>query len=413
MSKFGKAVIAGMITFCVIFSSPYVNADGMRSLIKGLFGSGEKVSADPKSDYPLDETNGPWMIFVKSYDGPNARGDARTLALELRQKHGMKAYVHHKKFDFAKELEKENEYKQREMEIRQTFALAGMADMPLDMPRYTSEKTIFVNGSESEEFAVLVGDFQSIDDKEINKVFEKIKTLEPECIIAQLKRDIAQAEQTGNRFAKTTMIDLQRFSFREENNSNIRPLAKAIKCPNPALPLEYFSNQIDDFVQKLNAESRYSLLRCPGQYTIKVAEYRGFVIADPKGIEEASKNDSKLHQSEQLARAGEKAEIVCYALREKGYEAYTFHDRTRSIVTVGSFETLGKTDRSGDVVEEIHPKIAGIFATFAYDPNVDKELRRYAPDEPFEPAKSIMNIPLLPLPEVMTVPKTFANFSRR
>ena len=412
MFKSGKSVVVLLSMFCVIISCSDAKADGSRSIIRGLFGSGPKVDANPKSDYPLDETNGPWMIFVKCYDGPNARDDARALALELRQKYSMKAYVHHKKFDHAKEHAEENEYLQREMEIRQAFAQAGKADIPIIMPRYKPEKTKFVNGGVSEEYAVLVGDFQSIDDKDINRNFEQIKTLEPECIIAQLKRDIDQAEQTGNSFAKTTMIDLQRFSIREENNNSVRPLAKAIKCPNPILPPEYFSNRVDEFVQKLNAGSRYSLLRCQAKFTIKVAEYRGSVITDPKGIEEATKNESKLHQSEQLARAGDKAETVCHALREKGYEAYTFHDRSRSIVTVGSFKTLGKTDRSGEVVE-FHPEIVGIYATFSWNPDVDKVLRRPAKDEPFQPAKSIMNIPLLTTPEPMEVPRTFASFNRQ
>jgi hypothetical protein len=420
MFKIKKAIIILTITGCVIVSSTGIKADGPRSLIKGLFSTGEKVSADPKADYPLDETNGPWMIYVKSYDGPNARGDARTLALELRQKHGMKAYVHHKQFDYAEGLEQEDKRKRIELEIRQALREAGMEDTPVVMPRYASEKTKYVNGSKSEEYAVLVGDFQSIDDKDINKAFEKVKNLEPECIIAQLKRDIALAEQTGNGFDRTTMIELQRLDLRDKNNNGVRPFAKAQKCPNPILPAEYFSNRVDDFVQKLNADSRYSLLRCSGKYTVKVGEYRGFVIADPKGMEEAEKNQNKLHQSDQLARAGDKAETVCHALREKGYDAYTFHDRTKSIVTVGSYNTLGKTDRNGNVME-FHPEIADIFSTFTTKMvpvangkfQIDHEVRRSAPDEPFEPAKSIMNIPLLPLPEPMEVPKTFANYNRR
>ena len=411
MLKSGKTIIILIITGCVVFLSTGIKADGPRSLIKGLFSPGEKGNADSKSDFSLDETNGPWMIYVKSYDGPNAGDDAKTLALELRQKHGMKAYVHHKQFDYAEEDERVDERKRIESDIHQALSEAGMENVPVVMPPYAT-KTKYVNGEKSEEYAVLVGDFQSIDDKDINKAFEKVKSLEPECIIAQLKRDIAEAEQTGNDFTKTTMIELQRLDMRDKNNNGVRPFAKAQKCPNPILPPEYFSNRVDDFVQKLNADSRYSLLRCPGKYTIKVAEYRGFIIADPKGIEDAEKNQNKLHQSEQLARAGDKAETVCYALREKGYDAFTFHDRTKSIVTVGSYNTLGKTDRNGNVVE-FQPEIANIFSTFTWNPDKDKEIRRFAKDEPFVPGKSIMNIPLLPLPEPMEVPKTFANLNRR
>jgi len=420
MFKISKTIIVAMIL--ALLSNIGAGADGPRSLFNGLFSTGNKVSADPKADYPLDETNGPWMIYVKSYDGPNAQADARALALELRQKHGMKAYVHHEQFDYSKDIEQEEENRRKEQKVRQELARMGMEAIPLVMPRYAPEKMKYVNGSKTEEYAVLVGDFQAIDDKDIIKVHETIKTLEPECIIAQLKRDIAEAEKTGNSLARTTMIELKRYDIREKNNSSIRPLASAIKTPNPILPTEYFSNRVDDFVLKLNADSRYSLLRCQGKYTIKVAEFRGFSIADPKGLEEAGKNESKLHQSEQLARAGDKAETVCHALREKSWPAFTFHDRTKSIVTIGSYDTLGKKDRNGNVVEFL-PEIADIFAAFTLDSKmvpisgdkfqVDQEVRRFASDEPFQLGKSIMNIPLLPLPEVIEVPKSFGNYNRR
>ena len=408
MFKSRNVITILFISSCVILTCTFVKADGPRAFFNGLFGSANKVSADPKADYPLDETNGPWMIYVKNYDGPNAREDARTLALELRQKHGFKAYVYHKQFDLAQMLEEEENHKQLEMEFRMALQQSGIEDMPFHNPI----RTKFVNGNMTDEYAVLVGDFQSIDDKDINKAYEKIINLEPVCIIAQLKRDIAQAEQTGTDFSKTTMIDLQRFDYREQNNIAVRPLAKAMKITNPILPPEFFSNRVDDFVQKLNAESRYSLLRCPGKYTIKVGEYRGFVIADPKGIQEAEKNESVLHQTNQLANAGENAEQVCEALRLKGYEAYTFHDRTKSIVTVGSFNSLGKTDRNGYVTEFL-PEITGIIKTFAWDSEVDKTVHRPSADEPFRLGKSILNIPLLPIPEPMDVPKPFINYNRR
>ena len=411
MLKSNQAIIILTISIYAIVSCTGVKADGPRSLFNGLFGN--KVKADPNADYPFDETNGPWMIYVKGYDGPTAPDDARTLALELRQKHGLKAYVYYKQFDHSAGLEEEEEYKKREMDTRMAVAQTGFEDMPVNIPKPVRKVTKLYNGNISSEYAVLVGDFQLIDDKDINKAFEKIKTLEPECLVAQLKRDIALAEQTGfNELNRTTKIDLQRWEMREQSNSTVRPLAKAMKCTNPILPLDYFNNRVDHFVQELNKDSRWSLLRNPGKYTIKVAEFKGFVIADPKGMEEALKNENKLHQNGQLARAGEKAENVCHFLREKGYEAYTFHDRTRSIVTVGGFDTLGKTDRNGNVVD-YHPEVVAIFKTFAWDPKVDKTAVRFAADEPYQAAKSILNIPLLQTPDVMEVPRPFANYNRR
>lgn len=410
MSKSKQITTIVAILCCVILSDAGIKAEGPRAFFNGLFGSASKVSADPKADYPLDETNGPWMIYVKNYDGPNAREDARALALELRQKHGFNAYVYHKQFNHAQMLEEEEKNRQLEMEFRMTLHQNDIEDMPFHKPRYTTK---FVNGSMADEFAVLVGDFQSIDDKDITKAYEKIRTLEPDCILAQLERDIALAERTGNGFSRTTMIDLQRFDMRDQSNGSVRPLAKAMKVTNPILPPEYFVNRVDDFVQKLNSETRYSLLRCQGKYTIMVGEYRGSaVIVASKDKQEAEKNEGILQQSNQLARAGDRAEQVCEALRLKNYEAYTFHDRTKSIVTVGSFNSLGKTDHNGDVTE-FHAEIAGIIKTFAWDPEVDKEAYRASPDEPYQIGKRIMGVSLLPFPEPIEVPKPFINYNRR
>lgn len=395
--------IAGCI--CCAMNSP-TQADGKRSLFKGLFSTKEKVEANPKSDYTIDETNGPWMIYVKCYDGATAREDAHELALELRQKYRLKAYVYHNKFDHAEE---EDESLKKEREFRETLAQSGMQEMPLVIPRFKQQK--FVGGRVSEEYAVLVGDFQSINDKDIDHAFQKIKGLEPDCIIAQMKRDIAEANRTGN-FDKTMSIEITRMGYREHNNNVVRPLAKAFKCTNPILPPEYFTNRVDNFVQQLNEKSQFSLLRCPGKYTVKVGEFRGYVIADPKGIAEAEKNAKKLHEADKLAQAGDKAENLCVKLREKGIESYTFHDRTKSIVTIGSFASLGKKDQNGEIVE-YHPDIVNIYTTFAWDEKKDGVLKRSRPDEPFKVGKSIDNIELLPHPEPMEVPRPFIDYNRR
>ena len=39
-----------------------------------------------------------------------------------------------------------------------------------------------------------------------------------------------------------------------------------------------------------------------------------------------------------LEEAAENAHILTESLRQQGYEAYEFHDRDQSIVTVGSFD---------------------------------------------------------------------------
>ena len=134
------------------------------------------------------------------------------------------------------------------------------------------------------------------------------------------------------------------------------------------------------------------------------------IITDPKQMGDEAKSESLLLSSSQLDRAGNKAENLCEALRLKGWEAYTFHDRTSSIVTVGSFNALGKTDRYGDVIEYL-PEIINIYATFAWDPQKDKVVQqKLAPGETLQAARSLIGIPFLQTPEPMEVPKTYIRF---
>ena len=400
-----KVTISFAILTCIFIAGGSTSlANGPRSFFKGLFRTESGTKVDQNEDFYLDETKGPWMIYVKCYGGATAREDALELAKELRQKHQLYAYVFHNKSDYAEWSAQED--RRREKEIRETLGEAGMGDVPIHMPRQKESKV-----KVAEEYAVVVGNFQSINDNDINKTFEKIKKLESDCVVAQMQREIAEAERTGE-FDKTTSIELLRMTMRDEYNNSVYPFAKAIKCPNPVLPLDYFSNRVDEFVQKLNENSRYSLLQNRGKYTIKVGEFSGSIVADPKQIDAIEKNEKLLTNKSKLERAGDKAENMCEALRQKGWEAYTFHDRTRSIVTVGSFNSLGQADRDGTIVE-YDPRIVEIYGTFSVgDINQVNQAIRTSPDEPFQIGKSILNIPFLPHPEPMEVPRPLLSYNR-
>src|SRR5580704_8983372 len=56
------------------------------------------VDADPSKDYRLKEEQGPWIIMACSFSGPTGEKQAHDLALELRQRYRMEAYVHHMDF---------------------------------------------------------------------------------------------------------------------------------------------------------------------------------------------------------------------------------------------------------------------------------------------------------------------------
>jgi len=139
------------------------------------------------------------------------------------------------------------------------------------------------------------------------------------------------------------------------------PMGHAFITTNPLLPKEYFIPKgIDDFVLKMNKGVTHSLLDCPGKYTVQVAHFTGRVTLNQREIEDVSKG-AKVKES-RLAEAAEKAHKLTEALRMKGWKAYEFHDRYASIVTVGSFNSVGTPRPDG--VTEINPKVHAIIETF-------------------------------------------------
>ena len=60
-------------------------------------------SAEPA--YPLTKDNGPWLVVVKSFQGPQATEMANQLARELRQDHRINAYSFTRRPDQASEAQ--------------------------------------------------------------------------------------------------------------------------------------------------------------------------------------------------------------------------------------------------------------------------------------------------------------------
>jgi hypothetical protein len=147
---------------------------------------------------------------------------------------------------------------------------------------------------------------------------------------------------------------------KHRENAEKGPLGMAFITTNPLLPDGYFVPQgLEPIVVKMNEPVEHSLLKCKGKYSVKVATFTGQTVIDPKKIKQI---ESGSGPSMKLAEAAQKAHDLTLALRAKGYEAYEFHDRYSSIVTVGSFDTLGNRRPDGKL--DIHPQILMIQKTF-------------------------------------------------
>ncbi|HET6325955.1 MAG TPA: hypothetical protein VFG04_14860, partial [Planctomycetaceae bacterium] len=122
-----------------------------------------------------------------------------------------------------------------------------------------------------------------------------------------------------------------------------RPLSGAFMTTNPLLSDEELSvRRRDPFIIKLNTGSEFSLLSNRGRYSIVVATFQGRVQV---GKENPDESKFSLNNSP-LSEAAERAWELCSALRharslgyDDDFEAYVYHDRYSSIVTVGSFDS--------------------------------------------------------------------------
>lgn len=321
--RFFQKTLFGAICFGVLsccFGTPTVSAQGW---IKKMFE--KKVEADPNTEYTLSETNGPWLIYATRFSGPQARQNANALALELRRDANCKAYVYSKAFNFDLNSEK----KQNRNPYAPSF-------------NYKKKGTV-------EEYAVLIGDFASLEDKDLQNTLKAIKVAHP-----------------------MTMYRLQGVL----NPPNVPqgtpgPLRMAFGVTNPLLPPEFFKQEgaIDEFVLGLNTKRPYSLLNCPRRYTVQVATFTGKVEINPEKVQEILDGKKPFTQRKvsELDYGMKAAQELCRILREKHkIEAYEFHDRYSSIVTVGSFDTYGQQLPNGMI--ELQPEIVQIMNRFQGKP---------------------------------------------
>lgn len=333
--------IAGMILTVALLACLVIERPASAQIWKHIIPASYTEEV-PAGDTKLTQDNGPWLIMVASFDGDHAAEEAQALAEELRTRHKLTAYVHDRTFD------------------HRDGKNAGRGIDGYGAPlrtRYQQES--------AHEYAVLVGDFQTIDDPAAQRTLKRIKTL-PSKVLEGESPDTPMEEV---RQFSSSMID--KISGRARG-----PMWRAFFTRNPLLPLEYFvPTGVDQFVAKMNSGIEYSLLDCPGRYTVQVATFRG------KSLLQTSNQQPKepgavgwwwgKRDAEPLVEAAENAHLLTEELRKHGYEAYEFHDRMESYVTIGSFDHVGDRLANGQLSPS--PEVQQIIQTFgaAYNTPAD------------------------------------------
>ena len=306
-----------------------------------------RVEADPAKPYTLKEEHGPWIIIACSFNGENAKQQAHELVLELRKRYRMEAFVHC--MDFP--LDDPNGH------VQPLFASPHRHQYHM----VTENPNAYRDGS-IKEVAVVVGNFPAIDDPDAQKALQKLKSTDPECLHSK-SPETQSRSLAAWRSLQAGVKDLPQYV---ESRRQTGPLAHAFITRNPLLPEDYFAPKggIDELVLKMNKDVEHSLLNCPGKYTVQVAHFTGEVIinqSEIRAIETGAKAGPE-STKQGLAGAAEKAHKLTDALRMKGYEAYEFHDRYASLVTVGSFDSVGTPRADGKI--EINPMVHQIIDVF-------------------------------------------------
>jgi hypothetical protein len=187
--------------------------------------------------------------------------------------------------------------------------------------------------------------------------------------------DVSQVRQTNQSLAGWRMIQREFQTAIGSEKKKKGPMGHAFVTTNPLLPKEYFAPAgIDELVLSMNKGVPNSLLDCPGKYTVLVATFKGQEVIKQDEIR-TTLNEKRVTRG--LADAADKAAILTEALRMKGYEAYQFHDRYASIVTVGSFNSVGTPRPDGKI--EINPKVHTILKTFGGEPAIGPTGPAYKP----------------------------------
>ncbi len=310
-----------------------------------LPGSANAIEAIRGKEYQLTKRHGPWMIMVASFKEPfkerktdvgmTPEKAAHELVYELR-KMGIPAYVYSQ--DQVKE------------QVDSTDRL-GRA------------RTRTFNAKQK-NYCVLAGNYDSHDESTKGGKVAK-DTLA--WIESKFKPDFltvpdANFERAGAA-AKSNVRKLKSGGILRVTPGKLRqgegPLAGAFLTLNPLLTIEEIqAKKKDPLLVKLNSGDDISLYNNAGKYTLVIASFYGknsqaqvgmMGLANFRAAQKSFKAGSKLDQAAQ--DAWELATLIRQGYfvldddpaqqpKRQAFEAWVWHDRFRSVVTVGSFDRV-------------------------------------------------------------------------
>lgn len=338
-----------------------------------------KIEAVKGKRYALTRQHGPWMIMVASFKAPppelrteglSPQEGADELVWELRRK-GIPAYT------FSQE------------------SVVDSVDTTDRLMRQRAAMYVAQRGS----VCVLAGNYPDAEDEVAQKTLDYVKQFHPEF----LRQEDPNAAQS-NKKAQSPLKKLANGGIFRITPGQPGPLSGAFLTINPLLtPEEALRRKKDPLLVKLNSGSEFSLANNPGRYSIVVATFAGktlTTVADGKFQSVTAKFDAAAGGS--LDAAADEAWQLAKYLRSLNREAWVWHDRYSSIVTIGSFDDPNdprirqvvefygaKTKRDEQTGREyLHIEFAMIPGK---NPQTDPPLKIW----PYDPAPRLLEVPRL------------------
>lgn len=272
------------------------------SLFASQANAGTPVDAVKGRVYTITKQHGPWMIMVASIsrirdkenliEGLSPREAALELVYQLR-KVGIPAYVYEQKDELGR-IETRNRLQEKETRV---FA------------------------ARRGEICVLAGNYPSPESSQAVRTLEYIKT----------RFDADFLIELGGRFKPTP--------------GQPKPLSGAFLTVNPLLsPEEVKAASVDPLLVRLNSQYDNSLFENPGKYTLVIATFTGKSSRYVKdGQEDEAFKNFQVGNS--LDKAAEDAFQLAESMRnatrhgyDDDFDVYVWHDRYKSVVTIGSFD---------------------------------------------------------------------------
>ena len=136
------------------------------------------VDADPNKTFELTDADGPWMIFATSFAGEAAEQQAHDLILYLRTELELPAFVYKRHFDYSQPV------------VGRGLNRTGGA-----------KQMQHAQAKKFDEFAVLVGNFESVDAPQLETSLQKIKDAQPPCLANSKHKQSVLPFSISDRFS--------------------------------------------------------------------------------------------------------------------------------------------------------------------------------------------------------------------